>query len=53
MHCDFACLLYTKLKHKLPEGRIREIICDAVDIEIEFLTEALPVSLANFSLGLC
>ena len=35
LHCDFACLLYTKLKHKPSPERIRAIICDAVKIEQE------------------
>ncbi len=35
LHCDFACLLYTKLKHKLSADRVRQIICDAVMIEQE------------------
>lgn len=33
LHTDFACLLYKKLVNKLPESRIAEIICDAVEIE--------------------
>lgn len=33
LHTDFACLLYKKLVNKLPETRVAEIICDAVDIE--------------------
>lgn len=33
LHTDFACLLYRKLVNKLPEGRVAEIICDAVEIE--------------------
>lgn len=33
LHTDFACLLYRKLVNKLPEKRVIEIICDAVDIE--------------------
>lgn len=33
LHCDFACLLYTKLKHKPSPETIRTIITDAVLIE--------------------
>src|SRR6185312_17360230 len=34
LHCDFACLLYTKyIKNKLPEEKVREVIVDAVKIE--------------------
>lgn len=35
LHCDFACLLFTKLVHKPSPQRIREIITDAVTIEQE------------------
>lgn len=33
LHTDFACLLYRKLVNKLPEGRVADIIGDAVEIE--------------------
>lgn len=50
MHCDFACLLYTKhLKHKLPEQQVKDIILDAVEIEKEFILEALPVKLIGMN----
>jgi len=37
LHCDFACLLYSKLINKLPESRIVEIVSSAVKIEMEFI----------------
>merc|ERR1712051_700107 len=43
LHTDFACLMYSHLANKLPEERVKLIVCEAVEIEIEFLTEALPV----------
>jgi ribonucleoside-diphosphate reductase beta chain len=50
LHCSFACLLYNKyIKDKLPESRIQEIICSAVDIERVFITESLPVSLIGMN----
>lgn len=49
LHCDFACLLYKKLKHKLPESRIVEIVTHAVDIEKEFISDALPVELIGMN----
>jgi ribonucleoside-diphosphate reductase beta chain len=50
LHCDFACLLYTKhLVNKLPEGRVRQIIEDAVEIEKEFICDALPVKLIGMN----
>jgi ribonucleoside-diphosphate reductase beta chain len=49
LHCDFACLLYSMLANKLPEERIQMIIKDAVAIEKEFVTDALPVSLIGMN----
>ena len=50
LHCDFACLLYTDhIKNQLPQERIYEIILDAVEIEKEFVTVALPVSLIGMN----
>uniref|UniRef100_A0A8C6D317 Ribonucleoside-diphosphate reductase subunit M2 n=1 Tax=Moschus moschiferus TaxID=68415 RepID=A0A8C6D317_MOSMO len=41
LQCDFACL-FKHLLHKPSEQRVKEIIVNAVRIEQEFLTEALP-----------
>ncbi|RAK62657.1 ribonucleoside-diphosphate reductase small subunit [Hymenobacter edaphi] len=50
LHCDFACLLYEKyLVSKLPEARVHDIIRDAVNIEQEFVTDALPVNLIGMN----
>jgi ribonucleoside-diphosphate reductase beta chain len=50
LHCDFACLLYTKyIQNKLSQERVYEIITDAVNIEKEFITEALPVDLIGMN----
>jgi len=50
LHCDFACLLYNMLQHtKLSAERIYEIIVEAVDIEKEFITVALPASLIGMN----
>lgn len=49
MHCDFGCLLYSKLSNKLPEKTVFEIIQSAVDSECEFITDALPVSLIGMN----
>ncbi|WP_266203528.1 ribonucleoside-diphosphate reductase small subunit [Pontibacter kalidii] len=49
LHCDFACLLYRMLVNKLPEERVHEIIKDAVTIEQEFVTDALPVDLIGMN----
>lgn len=52
LHCDFACLLYSQLKNKLTPERVTEIIVEAVEIETEFLAEALPVSLIGMNVRL-
>jgi ribonucleoside-diphosphate reductase beta chain len=42
--------LYTDhIKNQLPQERIYEIILDAVEIEKEFVTVALPVSLIGMN----
>ncbi|XP_053098739.1 ribonucleoside-diphosphate reductase subunit M2 B isoform X2 [Hemicordylus capensis] len=49
LHCDFACLMFQYLVNKPSEARVKEIIVNAVDIEQEFLTEALPVGLIGMN----
>ncbi len=50
LHCDFACLLYNDhVKNKLTEEEVRTIILDAVEIEKEFVTDALPVRLIGMN----
>jgi ribonucleoside-diphosphate reductase beta chain len=50
LHCDFACLLYNNhLVNKLPESEVRAIILDAVEIEKEFILDALPVRLIGMN----
>ena len=49
LHCEFACLLYGMLKNKLTEQQVHAIIADAVVIEKEFITDALPVDLIGMN----
>ena len=50
LHCSFACLLHNKyVTDKVSKERIKEIICSAVDIEREFISESLPVSLIGMN----
>ncbi|MEM6263680.1 MAG: ribonucleoside-diphosphate reductase small subunit [Bacteroidota bacterium] len=49
LHCDFACLLFSKMINKPSYERVKEILCDAVAIEKEFISEALPVSLIGMN----
>jgi ribonucleoside-diphosphate reductase beta chain len=52
LHRDFACLLYGMLENKLPEERVLEIVANAVEMEKEFVTEALPVNLIGINAGM-
>jgi len=49
LHCEFACLLYSMLENKLSQEQVHAIIGDAVKIEKEFITEALPVDLIGMN----
>ena len=50
LHCDFACLLYNDhLNNKLTKDEVKEIIMDAVAIEKEFVTDAIPVRLIGMN----
>ena len=53
LHCDFACLLYTRyIQNKLPEEKVKTIIKDAVSIEKEFIVDAIPVKLIGMNADL-
>ena len=49
LHCEFAILLYSKLIKKMNKARIHEIIKEAVEIETEFICEALPCRLIGMN----
>ncbi|KAG6334246.1 hypothetical protein ID866_4837 [Astraeus odoratus] len=49
MHTDFACLLFSHLKRRPHPDTIERIITEAVEIEQEFLTDALPVGLIGMN----
>lgn len=53
LHTDFACLLYRNyVVNKLPKEKLESIVSAAVDLEIQFLTEALPVKLIGMNADL-
>ncbi|KAF7983880.1 hypothetical protein HWV62_18226 [Athelia sp. TMB] len=52
MHTDFACLLFEHLKKRPHPDVVQKIIADAVAIEQEFLTDALPVGLIGMNAAL-
>jgi ribonucleoside-diphosphate reductase subunit M2 len=49
LHTDFACLLFSHLNKRPSKQVIQDIIVDAVRIEQEFLTEALPCALLGMN----
>lgn len=49
LHCDFACLIYSQLVNKLPKEKVKEIITNAVVIEKDFVSNALPVRLIGMN----
>jgi len=49
LHCEFAILLYSKLIKKIDKNRIHEIIKEAVEIETEFICQALPCKLIGMN----
>lgn len=49
LHTDFACLLYSLLRNQPTKDRVKHIIMEAVEIEQEFLSDALPVALIGMN----
>jgi ribonucleoside-diphosphate reductase beta chain len=50
LHCEFACLLHNKyVTNKVSKERITQIITEAVEIEKEFVSDSLPVSLIGMN----
>lgn len=49
LHCEFAVLLYSKLTKKVDRAKIQELIREAVEIETEFICQALPCKLIGMN----
>ncbi|XP_031273860.1 ribonucleoside-diphosphate reductase small chain A isoform X2 [Pistacia vera] len=49
LHCDFACLLYSLLRKQLDWKKVHHIIHEAVEIETQFVCEALPCALIGMN----
>jgi ribonucleoside-diphosphate reductase subunit M2 len=49
LHCEFAILLYSKLEKKVAKAKIHDIIKECVEIETEFICEALPCKLIGMN----
>ncbi|KAH7573707.1 hypothetical protein JRO89_XS03G0195900 [Xanthoceras sorbifolium] len=52
LHCDFACLLYSLLQKQLPWQKVHLIVHEAVEIETQFVCEALPCALIGMNSNL-
>lgn len=52
MHTDFACLLFSHLNNRPSKQAVQDVITEAVKIEQEFLTEALPCALLGMNSAL-
>ena len=49
LHCEFAILLYSKLEKKIAKAKIHDIIKECVEIETEFICQALPCRLIGMN----
>ena len=49
LHCEFAIMLYSKLLKKMSKAKIHELVKEAVEIETEFICEALPCRLIGMN----
>jgi ribonucleotide reductase beta subunit family protein with ferritin-like domain len=49
LHTDFAVLMYHHLLNKVSQERVEEIMRDAVEIEMEFITESIPCSMIGMN----
>lgn len=52
LHTNFACLIFSYLRNKPPPSKIQSVIMEAVDLEIEFIRDALPVKLIGMNQNL-
>jgi ribonucleotide reductase beta subunit family protein with ferritin-like domain len=48
-HCEFACLLYSKILNRIDEDEVKDIVREAVEIEKEFIVESLPCRLVGMN----
>jgi len=49
LHTEFACLLYSMILNKISQEEIYQIFDEALEIEIEFITESLPVRMIGMN----
>lgn len=49
LHTDFACLMYDEIVNRLSQDEVLDIIKDAVEVEKDFVCDALPVRLIGMN----
>lgn len=49
LHTEFACLLYSKIKNRVPVNIVHDMFHEAVEIEDRFITESIPCSMINMN----
>jgi ribonucleoside-diphosphate reductase subunit M2 len=49
LHTDFAVLLYSKINEKVPQKKVHKIMREAVDIESQFIIDAIPCKLIGMN----
>jgi ribonucleotide reductase beta subunit family protein with ferritin-like domain len=52
LHQEFAVLLYSKLRRRLPQSTVERIVREAVENEKEFITEAIPCRMVGMNAAL-
>jgi len=52
LHTEFACLLYSKLHNRLSTSVVEQMIHEAVDIEMRFITESIPCNMIGMNADL-
>jgi hypothetical protein len=49
LHTDFACLLYSYIKNRIPKKDIYDMFREAVEIEKEFIVDSIPCKLIGMN----
>ncbi len=49
LHTEFACLLYSKIRNRVPSHVVESMVREAVDIEIKFITESIPCNMIGMN----
>ena len=49
IHTDFACLLYSKIKNRIPKETVHNMFKEAVEIEKKFIIESIPCSMIGMN----